>query len=401
MTAYACRRIFPLRMRVYCGLFRHKNENMIVFRVAKKRGVFICVCCLLVLAVCAMLFAGDPDVIEALKTSDDTQWEATLQRFFDLRNDAVLRGDDEILQSIYLTGERNGRWAYENELVRSAYLKDWAAKQGVTILNIHSDISLRSVKEVGRGYSFYLTASTLYEYAYDTSPDMVNGFRLGTYHSIDLIPGEEDDTWVISREWYDDPLSGGFDADAVTDEMTQFISGHAGTDLSGLDERRTAAVAYADMYCGAASDGSNEYRYNSNYTNFNDLGGDCANFASQVLFEGGGFKKTATWNYRGGKGSRAWVNAQAFRTFLSYSGRGSQIAKGKYKDVYQSAYGLLPGDIVAYVKKGKVTHIAVVTGLDSNGYPLVSCHNADRNRVPWDIGWHYGATTFILIHVNY
>ena len=374
---------------------------MIVFRVVKKRVVLICICCLLLLAVGSVLLATNPVVIEALQSDNDAQWEATLQRFFDLRNDAVLRGDNETLQAIYLTEERNGRWAYENELVRSAYLEDWAAKQGVTVLNIRSDIKLLSVKEVGRGYAFYLIASTLYEYAYDNSPDRVNGFRLGTYHSIDLIPGEEKDSWLISREWYDDPLSGVFDKDAVTAEMTAFIAGHADADLSGLNERRVSAVAYADMYCGAASDGSNNYRYNSDYTNYNDLGGDCANFASQVLFEGGDFKKTGVWNYRGGKGSRAWLNAQAFRSYLTYSGRGSQIAKGKYKDVYQSAYTLLPGDIIAYAKKGKVTHIAVVTGLDSNGYPLVSCHNADRNRVPWDIGWDYSATTFILIHINY
>ena len=376
-------------------------KHMGVFRIAKKTTALVYIGCLLLIAVFALLLAKNPIAVDVMNMDSDAQWEATLQRFFDLRNDAVLRGDNETLQAIYLTEERNGRWAYENELVRSVYLEDWAVKQGIKFLNIRSDLRLLSVKEVGRGYAFYLTASTLYEYAYDNSPDRVNSFRLGTYHSIDLIPGEEKDTWLISREWYDDPLSGAFDTDTVTDEMTEFISGHSGTDLSGLDERRISAVAYADMYCGAASDGSNNYRYNSDYTNFNDLGGDCANFASQVLFEGGGFKKTGAWNYRSGKGSRAWVNAQAFRTYLTYSGRGSQIAKGKYKDVYQSVYTLLPGDIIAYVKKGKVTHIAVVTGLDSNGYPLVSCHNADRNRVPWDIGWDYSATTFILIRINY
>lgn len=374
---------------------------MIVFRVVRKRAVLICIGCLLLLAVFSVLLLGNPAVIETLQSGYDAQWEGVLQRFFDMRNDAVLRGDAEALQAIYFTEERNGRWAYENELVRSAYLQDWAAKQGVTFLNIRSDIRLLSVKQVGRGYAFYMTASTLFEYAYQNSPDMVNSFRLGTYHSLDLIPAETEDEWIISREWYDDPLAGEFDADTVTDGMTQYIMSHAGADISGLSEQRLLAVAYADMYCGAASDGSNDYRYNSEYTNYNDLGGDCANFASQVLFEGGGFKKDSVWNYQAGKGSRAWLNAQAFKNYMLYSGRGSLIVSGKYKDIYQTAYTLRPGDIVAYAKKGKITHISVVTGLDSNGYPLVSCHNADRNRVPWDIGWHYGATTFFLIRVNY
>lgn len=367
----------------------------------QKRAALLCAAGLLVFAALFALLPENPAVREAFQADGGTQWESVLQRFFDIRNEAVLRGDSDMLKSIYLTEERNGRWAYENELVRSKYLWDWAAKQDVTILSIRSDLSLRSVKQVGRGYAFYLTASTLYEYAYGAAPDAANSFRLGTYHSIDLIPAETDGMWVISREWYDDPLSGAFDSGSVTEEMTRFIGSHEGADLSDLSERRLDAVAYADLYCGAASDGANEYRYNKNYTNYNELGGDCANFASQIMFEGGGFKKTGVWNYRAGKGSRAWVNAQAFKNFMVYSGRGTQITKGKYKDVYQSAYALRPGDVVAYVKKGKVTHIAVVTGLDSAGYPLVSCHNADRSHVPWDIGWNYGITTFILIRVHY
>jgi hypothetical protein len=56
---------------------------------------------------------------------------------------------------------------------------------------------------------------------------------------------------------------------------------------------------------------------------------------------------------------------------------------------------------VAYVKKGKVTHVSVVTGADSKGYPLVSCHNLDRYRVPWDIGWSSDKVKFFLLNVSY
>ena len=47
------------------------------------------------------------------------------------------------------------------------------------------------------------------------------------------------------------------------------------------------------------------------------------------------------------------------------SGRASLIAYGNYEKVYKASYKLLPGDFVAYEKKGKVTHISVVTGADS------------------------------------
>ncbi len=58
------------------------------------------------------------------------------------------------------------------------------------------------------------------------------------------------------------------------------------------------------------------------------------------------------------------------------------------KNVYKDSYELLPGDFVAYEKKGDIMHISTVTGLDSKGYALVTCHNTDRDKVPWDLGWN-------------
>lgn len=83
------------------------------------------------------------------------------------------------------------------------------------------------------------------------------------------------------------------------------------------------------------------------------------------------------------------------------SGRGSLIAKGSYNDVYKEAYNLRPGDFVGYEKGGRITHVSTVTGQDSKGYPLVTCHNTDRLLVPWDLGWSNKAIRFHLIKVNY
>ena len=59
--------------------------------------------------------------------------------------------------------------------------------------------------------------------------------------------------------------------------------------MSNLNERRVAAVEYAKMYCGSATEPEFEFKYNKKYRNFNPEGGDCANFASQILHEGGKF----------------------------------------------------------------------------------------------------------------
>ena len=139
----------------------------------------------------------------------------------------------------------------------------------------------------------------------------------------------------------------------------------------------------------------------NNYRNFNPEGGDCANFASQILHEGGKFKKNGSWNYDKGSATGPWVNADKFTSYMIYSGRASVIAKGSYDKVYKESYKLLPGDFIAYEKKGDITHISTVTGVDSKGYTLVTCHNTDRNDVPWDLGWSDKKMKFWLVRVNY
>jgi len=372
---------------------------MVLFVVANKTTIILCGV-LIFLMLCTAFFIGRSLIRDnAISIMHDAEWEKIVNEIFLIRNTCVLNQDFDTLETIYLTDERNGRWAYENERTRSRYLRDWSNKQGVDCIGIESTIVIKRIREVGRGYAFYILSSDTYTYIYRDDPDTVNTFRLGTYHSLDLIPAGN--AWIISREWYDDPLTDRMDTDAISGEITACITSRSPKDISDLSQERVSAVRYADAYCGAASDGRNGYRYNTKYTDYNPLGGDCANFASQIYHEGGGLPKNAAWNFKNGKGSRAWVNAQGFKDYMLYSGRASVIATGKYATVYQQSYELLPGDFIAYIKKGKVVHISVITGLDSKGYPLVNSHNAERYRVPWDVGWSGDGVCFYLIRVHF
>ena len=185
-----------------------------------------------------------------------------------------------------------------------------------------------------------------------------------------------------------------------TDEIEARILAGEARDFSDMGERRENAVSYADRFVGAADSGENDYRYNPDYRDYNNVGGDCANFVSQVLHEGGGFKMSGSWSYQKG-GSLAWLKAQNLKNYLLYSGRASLLASGSYSEVLPYSYDLLPGDIVAYAKKGKIVHVSVVTGADSRGYALVNCHNTDRYRVPFDLGWSNTGIKFFLLRVNY
>ncbi|AOY78324.1 amidase domain-containing protein [Clostridium formicaceticum] len=323
-----------------------------------------------------------------------------VQQLFDLRNQALLEKDTDMLANLYATEVRYGLWAYEHELKKMNYLHNWSDKQSIVFKEINSQVIVRSAKNKQEGFSLSLLVSTEYQYVYEDAVKTYNSFRLGTYHVLDLMP--DDKRWCITREWYTDPFADSLDLDELkSQEIQQQILSGEPKNLSDLNERRVKAVAYADQYCGAASLPEYSFQYNPKYRNYNPQGGDCANFASQMLYEGGNFRKNSTWNYERGAGSKAWINANAFNNYMLYSGRASLIASGTYEKVLAASHKLLPGDYVAYEKKGKVTHISVVTGIDSKGYALVNSHNSDRYRVPWDLGWSNKGIKFRLVRVHY
>ncbi|WP_373000117.1 amidase domain-containing protein, partial [Lutispora sp.] len=265
---------------------------------------------------------------------------------------------------------------------------------------INPKVVIKNVKNDEERVSVNLLCNTEYKYVYEDKPDEVNTSRIGTYHVLELV--KKNDLWLISKEWYNDPFADSLKLDNIkVDSIKEFILSQGPRDLSDIGERRKGAVEYADRYCGAASEEQYGYQYNKKYRNYNSQGGDCANFASQILHEGGKFKKNYSWNYDKNGATRAWLNAQGFKDYMISSGRASLIAYGSYEKVYKASYKLLPGDFVAYEKKGKVTHISVVTGADSRGYSLVTCHNTDRNRVPWDLGWSNSNIRFWLVRVHF
>lgn len=324
----------------------------------------------------------------------------SIQIIFEKRNRAIIGGDLELIESMYNTETKYGTWAYEYELRKMKYIHNWEQKQGVRFIEIIPKTVVRNIKNSDDRLSANILCSTEYKYIYEDKPDEVNSCKIGTHHVLELI--KKDDMWLIAKEWYKDPFADSLKLDNLkVDSIKQYILSQSPRELSNIGERREKAVEYADRYCGAASEEQYGFKYNKAYRNYNYQGGDCANFASQILHEGGKFKKNNTWNYDSNGATRAWLNAGGFKNYMISSGRASLIAYGNYEKVYKASYKLLPGDFVAYEKKGDITHISVVTGADSRGYSLVSCHNTDRNRVPWDLGWSNSSIKFWLVRVHY
>lgn len=327
--------------------------------------------------------------------------QSDIEEIFDIRNSAILNEDIKSLSSIFNIEDRNGRWSYDYEINTIKYLNQWTDKQSARFNKIDSKVFLRKTEKTDHGYSVNLAVTTEYEYSYNDLLSTSNSFRICTYHSLDLIPNE--DSWMITKEWYQDPVVNSFfDINKLNiEKIKEVILSNEKKDVSDLNERRQGAVNYANEYSGVAKPPDYDFHYNSKYKNCNYMGGNCTNFASQVLYEGGEFSKTDTWNYEGRDGSKAWVNAHAFNDYMLYSGRGSLISNGSYEEVLTDSYKLLPGDYICYEKKGKIAHTAIVTGIDSKGYALINSHTPDTHKVPFDLGWGGDEIKFWLVRVNY
>lgn len=328
------------------------------------------------------------------------QYQLLLEHVFDYRNKALLEKNTDILKELYDIDKKTGLWAYEHEEKKMKYLENWSNKQGVKFKDIKTRVKVKKIREREPDlYGIICDVSTEYKYYYENDPENINMFRIGTNHYLNVII--RDNQYVIVKEWYTDPFADSLNLENIkSDDIRNYIMNKEKVDINLTDEQEKA-IGYAHRYCGVAADEEHGFDFNKKYRNYNPEGGDCANFASQIMFESGRFKQNQTWNCYSGEGTKAWVNAQGFKNYMVNSGRGSLVARGSYENVYKEAYSLVPGDFVGYEKGGRITHVSTVTGVDSKGYPLVTCHNTDRLLVPWDLGWSDKTIKFHIIKVHY
>lgn len=321
-------------------MLQYKNCHIIILKK------FISILCIF-FSIFYILF--NPSVTFA-DENDDVK--SHVENIFLIRNKAILTQDLDSIQALYNTDIKFGQWAYEYEQKKIKYINNWAEKQGVKFIDIIPNIIIKKIvpSKNKDKYSLYIMCNTEYKYIYPDDESKVNSSRIGTYHSMQL--SKENDEYIITKEWYTDPFADSLSLENIkADKIKEFISSQPPRDMSGIGERRLASIDYAMKYCGAATLEEYEYKYNKEYKNFNCEGGDCANFASQILHEGGKFKETSAWNYDKGDVTGPWVNADKFTYYMLNSGRASVIAKGNYEKVYKASYKLLPGDFVAYEKK--------------------------------------------------
>ena len=139
---------------------------------------------------------------------------------------------------------------------------------------------------------------------------------------------------------------------------------------------RVRAVTYAHQWA---------YRRNPRYYDYQDIGGDCTNFASQCLYAGSGvmnFTPTFGWYYRNANDKApAWSGVEYFRNFLVREeenegpfGREAPMAEIK------------PGDFVQLnLGYGRFSHTSIVVAVGRRPNPqniLVATHSMDSDYRP-------------------
>jgi hypothetical protein len=348
------------------------------------------------------------------KSVDQNELKLEVERIYNERSSALVSGDISSLKTLFDTSQKSGQWALEHEIKRVKYLNDWATERNITFGKIESTVRVKKVYPKGDTMKLALEESYKFDYVYNYDENApIDSFGVGIRHTTSLV--KKNDKWVICSDWYtdcfEDALRNYSNNTSDTSTVLTALFPNIGRFYKGANSYkgydRQKAVAYADKYCGAAWGSGNNFKYNKKYNDYNGIGGDCTNFASQVLGdkEGGGLRIGGTWT----SGSNAWANADGLKNFLIHSGRGSIISTGTFKELTKpsanlpkGAIGKLQlGDLVAYEKgRGNIDHFAIITGFDSHGYPLVNSHTTDRYHVPWDLGWGDSKIRFFLIHIN-
>ena len=139
---------------------------------------------------------------------------------------------------------------------------------------------------------------------------------------------------------------------------------------------RVAAISYAHRWA---------FSRNPAYFNFNEIGGDCTNFASQCLYEGTGvmnFRADFGWYYIDpNRKAPAWTGVEYFYNFMTRK----EISAGPFA-IQTDLNSILPGDFVQLrFGPDNFGHTPIVVAM---GFPatldntLVAAHSVDFDWRP-------------------
>lgn len=135
--------------------------------------------------------------------------------------------------------------------------------------------------------------------------------------------------------------------------------------------------------------------YNTKYADFSSYGGDCTNFISQCIYEGGNlpmhygtsYSSTCWYYITSTNRSSSWTGAEEFYNYVFGS-------TSKIKASVSNWSSVSYGDIIQLTSDGEAYHSMIVTGIQYSSYGrsdlLVSAHSTNRRHV--SLATYYSGT---------
>ncbi len=154
--------------------------------------------------------------------------------------------------------------------------------------------------------------------------------------------------------------------------------------LKEKEYRREAALQYAKQWALGR---------NPRYLDFEHMGGDCTNFASQCIYAGSGvmnYTPVKGWYYNSGYDrTPSWTGVQYLYNFLV-----GNKSVGPYA-VVTDEKGIQPGDIVQLGNGSWYYHSPVIVAVE-NGRIFLAAHSYDAYMRPLD-SYQYEQARFLHI----
>lgn len=169
------------------------------------------------------------------------------------------------------------------------------------------------------------------------------------------------------------------------------MEGEGRQDMELQPYRRDEAVAYARHWA---------YGRNPEFYDYERIGGDCTNFASQCIYAGTGvmnYTPIFGWYYIDANNKApAWTGVEYLHNFLIRS----EISPGPICTVTQDLAAAEPGDVIQLIFEGDVfQHSPVVIATDGSGLPSgiqVAAHSYDADCRPLD---SYTYQQYRVLHI--
>ncbi len=284
----------------------------------------------------------------------------------------------------YLSGETAEAGAYEAEWARQASYAAKLFSDEQTICSIVPRYRVDEAKRDGDQFKLDIYEWVTVGYKEDGS-DALNTSAFGYTYSVALgksgngaysvtkISGSDENfRWMSAEAEQAAQQAAAENTDSILEMFAEdftALEAHAAETVTILPYTysRDKAIAYADQWCLK--------RNRAQYSDYSNVGGDCANFVSQCLAAGGMPVNGSTFYDGWHKNSLSWINVMAqIKHFKNY---------GTY--MIATKENTLKGNPVYFDWNGDGTwdHATICVGKNASGTPIIDSHTADLYHATW------------------